>query len=99
MVEDCVASDLKVSQRNYLEQLLSGAPFLSDKQLGQGLSRNLPHLEEEEVQKLIKTSKVRLSFLSESRRHPVIMILDSEVQSLPWESLPCLRTCHQAVSR
>ena len=99
VVEDCVTSDLKDSQRNYLEQLLSGAPFLSDKQLGQGLSRNLPHLEEEEVQKLIKMSAARLSCLSESRRHPVILILDSEVQSLPWESLPSLRMCHQAVSR
>ena len=99
VVEDCVTSDLKDSQRNYLEQLLSCAPFLSDKQLGQGLSRNLPHLEEEEVQKLIKMSAARLSCLSESRRHPVILILDSEVQSLPWESLPSLRMCHQAVSR
>lgn len=30
-------------------------------------------------------------------RHPVILVLDEELQALPWEGLPCLRGC--AVSR
>lgn len=31
------------------------------------------------------------------RRHPVILVLDEELQAMPWEALPCLRG--QAVSR
>jgi len=34
-----------------------------------------------------------------SPRHPVLLILDPDIQSLPWESLPCLSACHQPVSR
>ena len=99
VVRDCVTSDLEEAQRGYLLHLLSAVPFLSDKQLVQGLRKNLPHLEEEEVKRILKTARVSLAGLSESRRHPVVLILDSEVQVLPWESLPSLRTCRQAVSR
>ena len=100
VVKDCVTSDLENSQRSYIEQLLSAAPFLTDRQMREGLVRNVSSLEEEEVKKLIKTSKCRLSDrMTWARRHPVILILDSEVQDLPWECLPCLRECRQAMSR
>ena len=86
VVEDCVTSDLENSQRSYIEQLLSAAPFLTDRQMREGLVRNVSSLEEEEVKKLIKTSKCRLSDrMTWARRHPVILILDNETQGLPWE--------------
>ena len=99
VVRDSVTSDLGEAQGAYLHHLLSAVPFLSDKQLVQGMRKNLPHLEEEEIKRIVKTARVSLAGLSECRRHPVILILDSEIQSLPWESLPSLRTCRQAVSR
>jgi separase len=40
-----------------------------------------------------------LSKLREAPRHPVVLVLDPEVQGLPWESLPSLRACRQAASR
>ena len=99
VVRDCVTTDLGEAQRDYLNHLLSAAPFLSDSQLVSGLRKNLPPLEEKEVKRIIKTARASLAGLSKCRRHPVILILDSEVQTLPWESLPSLRTCRQAMSR
>ena len=37
--------------------------------------------------------------LWKAKRNPVILILDPEVQGLPWESLPLMRRCKQPVSR
>lgn len=45
------------------------------------------------------TASARLGRLREAPRHPVILILDSHIQGLPWESLPCLAACRQPASR
>ena len=99
VVKDCITADMKESQRTFIEQLLSATPFLTEQQIRRGLLQKVSSLDEDEVEKLIKVARSQLSCLSESRRHPVILILDNETQGLPWESLPSLRSCRQAVSR
>jgi len=99
VIEKCVKSELKDCQMQFLTSLLSSTPYLTDDQMMQGLSTVLPSLPEDEALLLTKTARSDLTSLADASRNPVIMILDSDVQSLPWESLPALRQCCQPASR
>ena len=46
-----------------------------------------------------QTAITKLSDLSTSTRHPVILFCDPLVQSLALESLPSLKGCYQAMCR
>lgn len=99
VIEESVSTKLKPCQMDFLVSLFSATPFLSDEQLLSGLSRILPSLSEDERSQLTEAARHHLQSLDKAPRNPVILILDSEVQSICWESLPSLRKCHQAVSR
>ena len=59
----------------------------------------MENIPEDEIISLTKTAKTDLKSLWKAKRNPVILILDPEVQGLPWESLPLMRRCKQPVSR
>ena len=99
VIEKCVKSELQECQMSFLTSLLSSTPFLTDDQMMKGLTTVLPSVPEDEMLSLTKTARSDLQSLASAARNPVIMILDSNVQSLPWESLPSLRQCCQPASR
>lgn len=65
----------------------------------EGMTSRLENIPEDEIISLTKTAKTDLKSLWKAKRNPVILILDPEVQGLPWESLPLMRRCKQPVSR
>ena len=81
-------------QRTRLTTLLSASAVLQPSELKSAvadvLGAPLPAL---------VVASARLGRLREAPRHPVILILDSHIQALPWESLPCLTACRQPASR
>lgn len=85
-----------------LETLLSSVEFLTAKQIFSELKIHFPMADEGMIYKaallLHKYATNELRFLKEPRE-PVILILDPEIQSLPWESLPCMISSTQSVSR
>ena len=99
VITECISTELVPSQREFLRTLLSSTPFLKDDQILTGLTSVLNCLSEDEKLSLTKTAKSKLKHLATASRNPVIFILDSEVQSLPWESLPIMTKSLQAASR
>ncbi|XP_077991087.1 separin-like [Glandiceps talaboti] len=91
-------------QLQLLQLLVEGNGWLSEHQALQGLSSiiglavNTPQLTTiyEDYQKLTKKLEGSYS-LKSTHRHPVILILDKNIQHIPWESIPILRG--QSVSR
>jgi len=82
-----------------LERILSASPFLSKKQIYKGIKQYLSSSSEDEIMRISRSAIKKLHGLKMSPRHPVILICDATVQSLPWESLPSLKSCCQAMSR
>jgi len=99
VISAVVSTELSERDLVLLESVLSASPFLTRPQLSSSISDRVPSLTEEEVKTLAKQAMLKLYKLSTAPRHPVILICDPVVQSLPWESLPCMKSCHQAVSR
>lgn len=100
VISETVSSELSERDQVLLETALSATPFLSGQaQLRACISERVPSLEVEDVSALAEAARKRLYKLSSSPRHPVILICDPVVQCLPWESLPSLKSCCQAVSR
>ena len=99
VISKTVSTDMSERDKVLLEAVLSASPFLTKPQLSFSISDRVPSLTKEEVEKLVKEAGVKLFKLYHAPRHPVILICDPVVQSLPWESLPCMKSCYQAVSR
>ena len=95
MKEHCPKT-LTEENKQRLRTILSGACYLSKEELEASLSKvlDIPSISSSMLSAYSKLSK-----LKEASRHPVIFILDPRIQSLPWESLPCLATCKQPASR
>ena len=95
MKEHCPKT-LTEENKHRLRTILSGACYLSKEELEASLSKvlDIPSISSSMLSAYSKLSK-----LKEASRHPVIFILDPRIQSLPWESLPCLATCKQPASR
>ena len=75
---------------------VSSTPFLKDDQILRGLSR----LSLGGCETLFdKDCQIKLKHVAAASRNPVILILDSGVQSLPWKSLPIKSKNLQAASR
>ena len=102
-VELCIKSSIKTNldpaELEFLTTIISASPFLSGDELMKGLSSMFAHIPEDALISLTKTAKTKLESLKRAERNPVILILDPEVQGLPWESLPLMRECRQPVSR
>ena len=98
-LNDCFKSKPTKTIKEYLRTLISASCYLSSDQLALGISEVFPKIEREELNDVVKIIKSKLDKLSDAPREPVILILDPEVQALPWETLPCMRSSHQAVSR
>ena len=92
-------TNLAPAEAEYLTSLVSASPCLSGDQLMEGMTSRLENIPEDEIISLTKTAKTDLKSLWKAKRNPVILILDPEVQGLPWESLPLMRRCKQPVSR
>ena len=98
-----------------IELVLSSADVLDENELQQACTDMLvgqvgSFLQDQQTSicKLAKTAahKIRLAFDDMSNgtgrqraRGPTILLLGQEVQQLPWESLPCFRSCGQSVTR
>ena len=82
-----------------LESLLSLTGSFTKDELSRHLEVMVPSLNKEDVTKLVVEARKKLSKLSVSKRQPVLLILDPNVQQLPWESLPFLERCRQPFSR
>jgi len=99
VISKTVSTDMSERDKVLLEAVLSASPFLTKPQLSFSISDRVPSLTKEEVENLVKEAGAKLFKLYHAPRHPVILICDPVVQSLPWESLPCMKSCCQAVSR
>jgi len=95
---------LTPAETTKLETIISGASYLSS---GSALHTYLstffkdkPNITKETIRQIFQkvTNSSNLPPPA-SRRHPVLLILDPGIQSLPWESLPCLTTTKQPMSR
>jgi len=95
MKEHCPKT-LTEEKRQRLRTVISGACFLSKEELEASISKVL---DSSNISPAMLSACSKLSKLKESSRHPVIFILDPRIQSLPWESLPCLTSCKQPASR
>ena len=95
MKEHCPKT-LTEEKRQRLRTIISGACFLSKEELEASIPKVL---DSSNISPTILSACSKLSKLKESSRHPVIFILDPRIQSLPWESLPCLASCKQPASR
>jgi len=95
MKEHCPKT-LAEESKQRLRTILSGACYLSKEELEVSLSKVL---DTPSISSSMLSACSKLSKLKEASRHPVIFILDPRIQSLPWESLPCLATCKQPASR
>ena len=95
MKEHCPIT-LTEEKRQRLRTIISGACFLSKEELEASISKVL---DSSNIAPAMLSACSKLSKLKESSRHPVIFILDPRIQSLPWESLPCLTSCKQPASR
>ena len=99
VIKSSIQTNLDPAEQEFLTTLISASPFLSGDQLMKGMSNRLGNIPEDDMISLTKTAKTKLESLKKVKRNPVILILDPEVQGLPWESLPLMRECRQAVSR
>lgn len=90
------------AEQSKLNILLSGSGFLTSEQVFTELMLMFPRTDEDSLYNAATLihgySETKLNLSSEPRE-PVILILDPEIQSLPWESLPCMRDSKQPVSR
>lgn len=93
-----VDADLK----NQMNILLSSASLLTDREIFAELSQLFPGVDEDQIYSastlIAGYEKTLLNFVGEERE-PVILVLDPEIQQLPWESIPSLTTTRQRVSR
>eukprot|EP00092_Neocalanus_flemingeri_P017606 GFUD01019048.1.p1 GENE.GFUD01019048.1~~GFUD01019048.1.p1 ORF type:complete len:623 (-),score=233.49 GFUD01019048.1:88-1956(-) len=99
VLADTISTLFSERETQLLESVLSSSPFLSPSQLSMAISQAVPTMLDTDITMLEEAASTRLSGLASSPRHPVILICDNTVQSLPWESLPSLKSCCQAVSR
>lgn len=101
VILESISLSTKLNDREMvlLETVLSATPFLTRSQRVTAISQAVPSLAQTDISSLAETAFTKLYSLSSSPRHPVILICDPMVQSLPWESLPSLKSCCQAVSR
>jgi len=99
LVSTIVSVELSERDEVLLEAALSASPFLTMTELSSCIGQRVPSIPEEEVKSLAKEAGIKLCKLRQAPRHPVILICDPVVQSLPWESLPSMKSCCQAVSR
>ena len=101
-VADLLNVKVETAEQSKLNILLCGAGYLTSEQVFSELMFMFPSTEEDSLYNaatLIQGySSTKLDFSSEPRE-PVILILDPEIQCLPWESLPCMRGSRQPVSR
>ncbi len=85
-------------QKAELRCVLSAAGVLRPEEL----RRELRHFCRQEtnatIEKVLGMVQSRLQMLK-GRRNPVILILDSQLQMFPWESIPALYESRQPVSR
>merc|ERR1719209_627619 len=91
----CKQPASRVPSLSFLHTIISGACFLSKEELEASISKVL---DSSNISPAMLSACSKLSKLKESSRHPVIFILDPRIQSLPWESLPCLASCRQPAS-
>lgn len=95
---------LSAAETTKLETIISGACYLSS---GSNLHtflytffKDKPNITKETVRQIFqKVTKSSNLPSTSSRRHPVLLVLDPGIQSLPWESLPCLSSSKQPMSR
>jgi len=95
---DFVAS----GRRQVLRRLIDGSSKLKSEQMASGLLYVLNRDETRLVELAKRFDEVigsRTSLKNPVQRHPVVLVLDRHIQQLPWESLPCLQTPPQPVSR
>ena len=95
MKEHCPKT-LTEERKQRLRTILSGACYLSKEELEASLTKVL---DTPSISSSMLTACSKLAKLKDASRHPVIFILDPRIQSLPWESLPCLAACKQPASR
>jgi len=85
-----------------IKLVLSAAKYLDREQVFTELFILHPDVDKSDVfaatNLILKYSESKLNFES-SVRYPVILILDSDLQQFPWESLPCMANSKQAASR
>ena len=101
-VSQFLSLDSHSSTKDRLVVMLSGIHFLSQEQIFLELKHLAPEAEDEAVfevsQRLLGYGKTKLNFVGE-QREPVVLVLDPEIQALPWESLPTITKSKQAFSR
>lgn len=86
-------------RRQCLAKILDGADLLTEEQLAQGL---LYVLDGDEARLDDLTTRMDELLCPETEpvvRHPVVLVLDRHIQQLPWESLKCLQSPPQPMSR
>jgi len=85
-----------------IKLMLSAAKYLDKEQVFTELFTLHPDVDENDVSSaanlILQYSESKLDFES-LVRYPVILILDSDLQPFPWESLPCMTRSKQAASR
>jgi len=88
-------------RKQALERIVDGASLLNEEQFGKGLTYVLEGTSENESvlpKFLARLKDLRNQEVDDScdpfeavRRHPVVFVLDSLIQQLPWESLKCFQ--------
>ncbi|GBM31682.1 Separin [Araneus ventricosus] len=91
-IRDSLPKTAVSSDENFLVILLDSAPYLSRNQLSAAVCHlwNCSPLDEV-YSKVYKSISELSTGLPISKRHPLILILDKNIQALPWESLPLLK--------
>ena len=101
-VIDLLQAPKDASIETRMKLLLSGSKYLSIEQIFSELYSLYPNIEKDSIfsaSRLIQGyTKTVLDFESECR-DPVILLLDPDLLGFPWESLPCITTSRQAMSR
>ena len=81
-----------------LHKLLDGWQLLTNEQRMEGLLHVLGGSQEEAARLPDLAFRVEAYMASDPslrlldvERHPVVLVLDKQIQQMPWESLPCLQ--------
>ena len=85
-----------------LELMLSGAKHLGFEQIFHEFISLLPNVDKDNIlsaSKLVQGYRKNILNFKDERRGPVVLILDTDLQTFPWESLPCVKKNRQPISR
>lgn len=102
-IQELVRKHLGVQEGEQMKKivdLLSASPFLSSSEVCSSLSSfTSVSPTDSEVSRLVSDVTSEFPSLPSLTRHPILLLADPSLQALPWESLPSLTSCRQAVGR